>query len=478
MREIATILTILVIASLFWLDRDPEVKTSRALWIPTIFLLIDCSRPVSIWLGLYPSGAGTDIYLEGSPVDRTIGIALLAAALIVLVNRRERAGAFLRKNVAILLFFTFALFSLFWSDFPFITFKHWTKGIGDLAMALMIITEVHPGAALKSIFARTAFVLIPLSLLLSKYYPQLGRITTLSWTTEYCGVTQNKNELGCVCLALGLGVFWCFISAWNGREDASRYRRLLAHAAVLGILIWLFRMMDSMTSTSCIVLTGLVMLFASRSGFRRSAARMHAVTGVIVGLTLIALFFDPGGGLVGTLGRDPTLTGRTNIWHIVLSVAHNPLVGVGYESFWLGTRLAEVRRLANQAINESHNGYIEIYIALGWIGVALLGGIIATGYRKVIAALRADQQTATLSLALFLACVLYSLTEAGFRMDTPTWIFFLLSIMLASQAGSSESQSQRDLDDMGSEKEFEPIPHWAGETRAVFPCDDQLGKIK
>src|SRR2546428_3149771 len=43
-----------------------------------------------------------------------------------------------------------------------------------------------------------------------------------------------------------------------------------------------------------------------------------------------------------TMGRGPTLTGRTQIWHLVLSMTTNPLLGTGFESFWLGPRLQKI----------------------------------------------------------------------------------------------------------------------------------------
>ena len=79
------------------------------------------------------------------------------------------------------------------------------------------------------------------------------------------------------------------------------------------------------------------------------------------------------------MGRDSTLTGRTEIWTHVLWVAGNPLLGTGFESFWLGDRLANVWSIM-PGIQEAHNGYLEVYLNLGWIGVTLLAviGLIST----------------------------------------------------------------------------------------------------
>ena len=68
------------IAGLFYLDRDKSIRTSKALWLPVIYLWVIGSRPVSEWLGIGPA-AGTDVQLDGSPVDRLFFAALLIAAI-------------------------------------------------------------------------------------------------------------------------------------------------------------------------------------------------------------------------------------------------------------------------------------------------------------------------------------------------------------------------------------------------------------
>src|SRR3984893_16756181 len=98
---------------------------------------------------------------------------------------------------------------------------------------------------------------------------------------------------------------------------------------------------------------------------------------------VLAFGFDINGDLAGAVGRDPTLTGRSNIWKAVLSTNTNPLIGTGYESFWLGPRLNHVWQLAGQ-VNEAHNGYLEIYLTLGLVGVFLLFLFIIASYRTIL----------------------------------------------------------------------------------------------
>src|SRR5437762_2930278 len=129
------------------------------------------------------------------------------------------------------------------------------------------------------------------------------------------------------------------------------------------------------------------------------------------------------------MGRDTTLTGRTLIWRQVLRMTVDPLFGAGFESFWLGERLEKFWRIYWWHPNEAHNGYLEVFLNLGWIGVALLCLLLATGYRNVFAAYRCDPETGRVKLAYLVAAALYSFSEAGFRELTPIWTVFLLAVI-------------------------------------------------
>jgi len=431
-------LCVVGIVGLFALARDNEPQPSKALWIPTAWLFINCSRPVSFWLqafGLHTLSRATNsaqLYLEGSPVDGGVFSFLLIAAFIVLIHRIQRVAPLFRRMLPILLFFAYCALSTLWSDYPFVALKHWSKGIGDVVMALVILTDPDPVAALKHLLNRVSFVLLPLSILFIKYYPSLGRSYTHGGLSMYSGVTVGKNALGVICLIFGLFSLWRFLAVYRDKQVARRTRLLIVHGTILGMALWLLRTCNSLTSISCFVMAGALLAVARRPIIVRRRALVHLLIAAMVGISLFALFFDSSGELVQSLGRNSTLTGRTAIWNAVLTLAGNPLVGTGYESFWLGNRLEEFWSLnggAFDGIQEAHNGYLEIYLNLGWIGVTLLAALIILSYPRVIAAFRTDPDTGSLGLAFFASELVYNLTEAGFRMMFPLWIFFLLAIL-------------------------------------------------
>jgi O-antigen ligase len=165
-------------------------------------------------------------------------------------------------------------------------------------------------------------------------------------------------------------------------------------------------------------------------------------------MVIISLVIFLGGtaSVVHTLGRNSTLTGRTDIWAAVIPMAPNPLLGAGFESFWLNPRVTQRlgELMPGLPLNEAHNGFIEVYLELGWVGVVLITWIMLDGYRRSVKAFRREPLLGGLLVAYILCAMIYSITEAGFRMMHPMWIFFLLAAIEASNiaAGVSVMASQ------------------------------------
>src|SRR5262249_59023345 len=170
-----------------------------------------------------------------SPLDRLFVSGLLGAGLAVLIARGQRTSDVLKQNAPLVLFFLYCMVSAVWSDFPFVAFKRWTKGLGNAAMIVILLTEADPVEAIKRFFARVGFVLVPLSVLYVKYYPQIGRgYDRWDGRAFYNGVAPSKNLLGCILLVVGLPCAWRFIRAFWEKPKMSP---LLVHGTILAMIL-------------------------------------------------------------------------------------------------------------------------------------------------------------------------------------------------------------------------------------------------
>ena len=433
--SLATLICACGIAGLFYLDRDKTIRPSKALWLPVVWIWIVGSRAVSAWFGLTPTGANAQ--LEGSPIDAAIFGILSAAAIGVLIRRNRRTRALLAANWPILIYFSYCLVSVAWSYHPDVSFKRWIKSIGDLAMVLVVVTDGQPAAALKRLISRVGFLLLPASVLLIKYYEDLGRGYDPVGGAMNTGVTTNKNMLGVMLLVITLGTLWHLTTLMRAKAQPNRGRHLLAQFVLLAFGIILLQMADSKTSTACFVLGGGLILVAGVRAIRNRPSRLHVLClGIFLSGGLVLLF---GGESLATsaLGRDSNLSGRTDIWAAVISAAPNPIVGAGFESFWISPAVQNFQQKMvgywhPENLNEAHDGYIEVYLNLGWIGVCLISLVLISGYRRAVAAFRLNPSIGGLMLAYIVAAAVYSVTEAGFRMLDPIWIFLLLAVVGSS----------------------------------------------
>ena len=413
----------------FRLQRD-RTKTSIAIWIPVVWLALASSRNVGEWIALGQPMEGDSAYLEGNPVDRAVLGGLMVLGIAVLIARRRRTWALLRANAPVAWFFIYCGMSSIWSDYFDVSSKRWVRGLGDLVMVLVVLTERDWLAGANRWLTRVSFLLLPISVLFIRYYPNMGR-TYGRWDGKmvWTGVTTGKNSLGMICMLFGLVSVWRLIAAFQTPHPLRKKNPLIAHAVILATAVWLLWMANSVTSIACLVLGSMVMFLTSRRAVIRRPALIHGIVATVFAGAFCVLFLGIGTGLLTEVGRDSTLTGRTDIWQLAISLSGNPLIGTGYESFWLGPRLDKIRTIYPNHVNQVHNGYLEIFLNLGWLGVLALAAIIVTGYPKVITAVRRRDIGSHLRLAFFVVAIIYNFTEGAFKMMAPIWICFLLAIM-------------------------------------------------
>jgi O-antigen ligase len=412
-----------------------------------MWMWIAGSRSPSVWLSAGESNQTYDATLDGNSTDALILGALLAAGMIVLLRRKEQSGVLLKASWPISMYFGYCLLSVLWSPFPDVAFKRWIKALGDLVMVLVVLTDGEPIAALRRLFSWVGFILLPASIYLIRF-SSLGRGFDEEGNAFNTGVTTNKNTLGLTAFVLALGAVWNLRALLRTRHQAERGRRLLAQGTLLAFGVAVLAEAHSATSIACFTAGTVVMTVTGLRWVRRRPSRLHMVMLTIAILAGIGTIFDLNAIVVQALGRKPDLTGRTDIWKTVIPMARNPIIGAGFESFWNAShatlkQFSGAEGLMYRDLNSAHNGYIEVYLELGWIGLCLIALILISGYRHAGIAFRYDPESAGLILAYMVAVAMYSLTEAGFRLRTPTWIFLILAVVFAGgiSRGSLRTQS-------------------------------------
>ena len=438
---------LVLLLALFIFDPAKHTKISAALWVPVIWFFFLGSRPPEMWLG-FSSGVDAAQALEqGNPTDRTIFSLLTLAAFAILVSRSFQFRNFVAQNSALACLLVFALLSVAWSDFPLATFKKWFRDAGVYMAVLVVLSDPHQLEAVRTVLRRVCYLHIPLSIVLIKYYPELGKAFSAWGGQEYTGVSTSKNMLGAVCLVSGLFFFWDTITRWRERREARVRRVILVNIAFIGMTLWLLNLSESNTSTICLAI-GCLMIAAAHCNFgRRHISWVKALAPVSFLVYLIlALGFGMAGQLSEAVGRSANMSDRTHIWEVLLSVPINPVLGTGYQSFWLGPRVQWVwARLSGDNVLEAHNGYLQTYLELGLIGLSLLCTFLIATYRKVCKRLEPLTPLGTLGLGLWTLLLFYNVTEATFGPGL-LFVTFLLAAIPIPQRAENRLPTARRLE--------------------------------
>ena len=416
------------LAFVTWLiRRDTARRTgiSPALWIPTIWLGIIASRPVSAWLGV----GGSFDTLDGSPVDRLFYLVMIIASVFVLSRRGVNWNLLAAKNWPILILYGFLLVSVAWANSPFSSFKRWFKEFGNILVVLVILTEVNPLDAIRAVFVRCTYVLVPLSMIFIRWFPEMGRqYNQHSGVMEATGVTFQKNSLGTMLLVCGLMLLWDWIEQLRSKGQARTYIDRFVPLILGALIFWLFSLCDSKTSMVSMIVGGMILISIRMPVLHR---RVSAFGIYIIVLAAIFFVFDRSMGIteaiVAALGRDMTFTGRTDVWRELLKVGTDPLLGTGFMSFWDDQHYQSL--LPYWVAFSAHNGYLEVYLAGGYVGVAALVLMLLGTGARINTDLRTGNDYAVVRFAIFVAMLMANFAESNFACMTPLGFLFLIAAL-------------------------------------------------
>jgi exopolysaccharide production protein ExoQ len=436
MGIVALILCTGLVVVLLRIERRRNKDASLALWIPTIWMLIYASRPVGLWVGYTSSDTSIE---AGSPLDRLVLGILIIVAFLILFKRKIEWSRILKDNFWLILAFVYMGVSILWSDIPFVSLKRWVRATGDILVASMVLSELMPLQALESVFRRVAYVLIPFSVVLAKYFPHLGRSYSYSGGEMWTGVAQSKNALGELCALSAFLLIWALLREWRSGNLFKNRSQTFADASVLAIAVFLLRgpggAYPATSVVTLIVGVALLLLLRPKRDLTAYVAR-HLKAFAISLTTIYLLFYDSFLRIVAPLlGRDETLTSRTETWRPLLDFAsHSPILGVGYGGFYEPGNAELVAAVGPRFIlAQVHSGYLAIYIELGIVGIIVLAAFLLSYCGRARAELPHSFDWGVYAICLLPMSLLYNISEVSFLgSSTYLWSTIVLVTIVLS----------------------------------------------
>jgi O-antigen ligase len=356
---------------------------------------------------------------EGDPVAQAIWTGIYAVALVLILRRSWRVLASTLNDRALVLLHALIAGSALWSESPEASIKRAAALLGTSLLGVYFATR-YTRADLLRLLAWALGLAIALSVATVVVAPALAADTS---TPEegLRGIFSQKNILGRV-MALSV-VVWLLYAM-----DYRRHLWIAVACAALsaGLLVLSNSKTSLMVCATLLLLLGLAVLARVRNSGALTVlcVLVLALGGVAIGV------LGSVEGVLDALGRNITLTGRTQLWELVLErIQERPWFGYGYGGFWLGWAgpSAQVWAATNWLPPDAHNGFLNAMLDVGVVGlVLLLASLVGSTRRALALVLQHKTFDALLPLMFISYFVLSNIAEtAALTYNSIVWMLFV-----------------------------------------------------
>jgi exopolysaccharide production protein ExoQ len=372
------------------------------------------------FFAVFRSGGGA---AEGSdPLILLLWVAAYLVAGVALLDGGLRLRLPVRVPVSLLAFVALAAGSVLWSVVAEVTLRRTFGLVGTVLVGLLLAQRLAPVEILDAV--RRAMLIVAVASLLLWAVGDPRVIDPVHDSLR--GVVATKNTLGRV---MGLGLLAAATSAFI---DRGRTRRALLSAAPMVLALALT---DSAGGALIAVMILVLMLIASLWAAPSGRVFLGGAAFLALGGIALVLPTTTADDVVALLGRDLTITGRTEIWQLSFdALAQRPFLGFGYGAFWHEDGAIEAARIAALLywpVPNAHNGLLDVALDLGVVGavvaLVVVTVLLAAGVRDLRAGRR---QAGVLRMAIGLLVVVSNLVESSFLQENA----FLTVVFVAALA--------------------------------------------
>ncbi|MFZ0634622.1 MAG: O-antigen ligase family protein, partial [Candidatus Acidiferrales bacterium] len=342
--------------------------------------------------------------------------------LIVIVRAIAWRREFLplvRANKSLCSLVLLAIVSASWSLDPVATLHHSVALLGTtlIGMDFALRHSIREQVRLICIVLSSVILLsIATQIFLPGLLPHFGPDPSV-WQ----GIFGQKNTFG-IMVVLAAAAF--LSRPRHSRRDTVLIFALMALAAALVIA--------SHSAGSLVQLIALMVisLVLGALRWRPSVLIITAVLSLLVMVPAIYLTLSNFERVTAALGRDPTLTGRTEIWRLAReSIASRPILGYGYDVFWefSSQEATRIRSEVRWDAPSAHDGYLDLLLDLGILGLLLYAVAYFVTVSRVVLLFRSGPESDMTWPLLFLAeILLHQITETSIVIPNSIhWILFV-----------------------------------------------------
>ncbi|NMG06806.1 O-antigen ligase [Brasilonema sp. UFV-L1] len=406
-----------------------------------VVLTLFFSTTALITILLVEKEDATDVTQD--PYTPILFMGVYFVTLLLIMKRWKSFVYVAQKDVWLWLLVGMALASILWTVAPDLTTRRGILLLGTTGFGVYLAARYSMREQLE-LLAWTFWLVILLSFVFAIALPSYGLMTFQEGGAHagaWRGVITHKNTLGRL-MNVSTVVFLLLSVDNSGSQHKYRWVAWLGFA-LSGILIIL-----STSKTALVVFLTLIIMLplykALRGNYNQLIPSVIAVV-LFVGSTA-TLLLDNLPFIATALGKDLTLTGRTEIWEAMLDLIwKRPLLGYGFNAVWQSWDndvTAYLWRILEWECPYGHNGLMDLLAELGILGLIVFAISYITACIKGILWLRATKMVEGLFPLMYLTFLFMSnITES--TLLTTNSLFWILYVSIVFSMAVEYEQARR-----------------------------------
>jgi exopolysaccharide production protein ExoQ len=347
----------------------------------------------------------------GVLTDRLGKLLMFAACMIFAIQRHQPVR---RLSMQMKLVTSFPILALLFSPLSQLPTRTISSGallLGGILLLYYIMSRYQFDQVLELLLVLGTATIVA-SIVFAIALPQYGLDQMGGHSSAWKGIFSAKNYLG------NLALF--FLTATVSYRARTPF---LKAARVSQIIFCLTAIAFSRAATAYMLTAVYIVCFVTLKALHNLRKKDYFVVCLLLlvvffSVTIVILVWPD--FLFTLLGKDLTLTGRTGIWSAVLdSIAKRPLLGYGYQAFWLGLQGESYRVIlaVSWVLAQAQNGFLDVMLEMGVAGLTIVLLVFAFAFRDAVVCLfqsRDQEQLRAVEwyLAIVALTLFYNLDES------------------------------------------------------------------
>jgi O-antigen ligase len=392
------------------------------------------------FLSLLLDNPSLEANAEGSPLTKAFWAAVYLIVVLRVISQYRQIVPLVRANKCLCLLVLLSVLSTLWSEDSAVTLHQGVALLGTTLIAIDFAVHYSIREQLRLICIVLGSVVL-LSIATQVFAPGLI-LHVGSDLSAWQGVFSHKNTFGRIVVLTA--------AAFLSRPRHSRRDTLLTVTlmVIAGAVVVATR-----SAGSLVTLAAVLLIYSAIAALRWRPATL-TITGVgalLIVIPTVYLALDNLDAVTAMLGRNATLTGRAELWRFtVANIAKSPALGYGYRAFWnvSSQEATRIRGVIGWEAPTAHNGYLDLLLDLGFVGLFLYGTSYLVTVRRAVTIFRRDPaQKIIWPLTLLSFVLLGQVVESGIlAANSIFWILYVATAFSVSKPSIVTEGAIHDID--------------------------------